>query len=189
MEATVFRTALEDELVPFEVPSSPGRTFFRNAGESSHTGWELFVDGRPAPEVGLRVAYTRVDGRYETYELDGEDFSGNRLPGLAPYRVDGRASWEPGPGFVEVRGLYQDAIPVNDANTAESPAFFLADVRAGLDGYEFGTLRLAPWVAVANVLDRRYNTSVVVNAFGMRFYEPGPGRTVRVGLGVTWGRP
>ncbi|MEQ9399559.1 MAG: TonB-dependent receptor [Longimicrobiales bacterium] len=187
LEGTLFRTDLEDELVAFEVPATPGRTFFRNAGESRHTGWEMALDGRPAPAWALRAAYTRVNGRYETYAVDGEDFSGNRIPGLAPYRIDGRIAWEPRGGFVELRGLYQDALPVDDANTASSPGYFLADVRAGLEGYRAGRVALAPWVAVANALDRTYNTAVVVNAFGGRFYEPGPGRTFRLGMAVTWG--
>ena len=87
VEATVFRTDLKDELVPFEVPSSPGRSFFRNAGESSHAGWEVTVEGRPDPAIWLRVAYTRVDARFDSYTLDGKDYSGNRIPGLAPHRV------------------------------------------------------------------------------------------------------
>ena len=35
-------------------------------------------------------------------------------------------------------------------------------------------------VSLSNVLDRRYDTSVVPNAAGGRFFEPGPGRTATV---------
>jgi iron complex outermembrane receptor protein len=186
-EATAYRTSLDEELIPFEVPAQPGRTFFRNAGESRHTGFEVTLDGRLAPEMPMRVAYTRVNGRFEAYEVEGEDFSGNRLPGIAPNRLDGRVAWEPqGLGFVELRGLWQDDVPVNDANTASSPSYFLADVRGGLEGIEAGGVVVAPWAAVTNVLDRRYNTAVTVNAFGGRYFEPGPGRSVRVGLRLTW---
>ncbi|HSM62258.1 MAG TPA: TonB-dependent receptor, partial [Longimicrobiales bacterium] len=115
------------------------------------------------------------------------DFSGNRIPGLAPYRVDGRLLLRRDAGFLELRGLYQDAIPVDDAGTSRSPGFFLADVRAGLDGVRVGGVRISPYVAVANVLDRGYNTAVVVNAFGSRYFEPGPGRTFQAGLGVALG--
>lgn len=187
LEGTLFRTALSDELVPFEVPTSPGRTFYRNAGESTHKGWEVSVDGYLVPAARLRVAYTRIDARYESYSVDGEDFSGNRIPGLAPYRIDGRLLLRRDGGFLEVRGLYQDAIPVDDAGTARSPGFFLADVRAGLDGVRVGRVRISPFVAAANVLDRGYNTAVVVNAFGSRYFEPGPGRTFQAGLGVVLG--
>lgn len=187
VEATLFRNDLKDELVPFEVPSAPGRTFYRNAGESSHQGWEITAEGRPASWLWMRAAYTRVEARFDDYALEGADLSGNLVPGLAPHRLDGRAVLSRGPSFLELRGLFQDAIPVNDANTAESPSAFLADVRAGLDGLRAGGVSVSPFVAVANVLDRAYNASVVVNAFGGRFFEPGPGRNFQVGLGIAFG--
>jgi iron complex outermembrane receptor protein len=42
---------------------------------------------------------------------------------------------------------------------------------------------------VGNLLDRAYNTSVVINAFGGRYYEPGPGRTFYAGARLTLGAP
>lgn len=187
VEASLFHTALRDELVPFEVPSSPGRTFYRNAGRSHHQGWELSVEGRPSEALWTRLAYTRVDGRFDAYVAESGSFAGNRIPGLAPWRLDGTLTLEHGPGFVELRGLYQDAVPVDDANEHASPAYFLADVRVGVERLRAGTVRAAPYLAVANIFDRRYNTSVVVNAFGRRYYEPGPGRTLEVGMRVVLG--
>lgn len=187
MEAALFRNDLKDELVPFEVPSSPGRTFYRNAGESSHQGWEVVTEGRPGSWMWLRVAYTHVDARYESYTLGEVDYAGNRIPGLSPHRVDGRVLLRQGAAFVEVRGLFQDAIPVNDLNSAESPSSVVTDIRVGLDGVRTGRLTVSPFLAVANALDRTYNASVVVNAFGSRFYEPGPGRTFQAGVGITLG--
>jgi iron complex outermembrane receptor protein len=49
------------------------------------------------------------------------------------------------------------------------------DVRAG-------ALLLQPHIGVLNLFDRDHNTSVVVNAFGGRFYEPGPPRSLYGGL-------
>lgn len=187
LEAALFRNDLEDELVPFEVPTSPGRTFYRNAGASHHTGWEMVAEGRPSGWAWTRVAYTHVDARYESYALDGDDFAGNRIPGLSPHRLDGRVVVERGRAFMEVRGLFQDAIPVNDANTAESPSAVVADLRFGLEGARAGGVSLSPFVAIANVFDRTYNASVVVNAFGSRYFEPGPGRTFQAGVAVTFG--
>ena len=70
-ELVGFYTRLTDELVPFEVPSAPGRTFFRNVGESSHRGAEAAL--RFSFESGLtgRLAYTWVDARFDSGELDG----------------------------------------------------------------------------------------------------------------------
>ncbi len=187
LEATLFRTDLEGELIPFEVATDPGRQYFRNAGSSHHSGWEVTVDGRPLPGANLRVAYTRVNARFDEYVTGSNDFSGNRIPGLAPYRVDALGSFSRGPAFIELRGLYQDEVPTNDADDAAAAPYFLADLRIGLLDAGTGATRVSPYFAISNLFDRRYTGSVAVNAFGSRFFEPGPGRTFRVGLDVAWG--
>jgi iron complex outermembrane receptor protein len=184
LEATFFHTDLKDELVPFEVPQTPGRTYYRNAGSSTHRGWEATVEGRPANWFRLRMAYTRVDARFDMYAVEGEDHSGNRIPGLSPHRLDGRVLLLRGPAYAELRGLYQDAVPVDDENSVTSPPYFLADLKLGLDRLRAGATTIAPFLSVANLFDRRYNTAVVVNAFGARFFEPGPGRTFQAGFSV-----
>lgn len=187
VELALFRTALDDGLVPFEVPSDPGRTYFRNAAETTYAGWEVSADGSLVPGVRMRVAYTHVDATYDYYETEDTDYSGNAVPGLAPNRFDATLVLDRGPGFVEFRGLWQDEVPVDDAGSATSPSYFLADARFGFDSIESGRFVLAPFVAVANVFDADYIGSVVPNAFGSRYFEPGPGRTYRVGFGLTWG--
>lgn len=188
VEANVFHTKLTDGLVPFDVPSDPGRSYFRNAAETTYMGWELSMDGRPADDVRVRVAYTNVDATYDLYQTDGDDFSGNMVPGLAPNRLDGVLAWEPGTAFVELRGLWQDDVPVADDGAATSPSYFIADVRVGAQGVAVGRLAVAPFVGISNVFDEMYNSSVVPNAFGSRYFEPGPTRNFKVGFGVTWTR-
>ena len=192
-EITLFHTKLTDELVPFQLTAD--RDYYQNAGESHHTGWEVALDGRPLPGATVRVAYTRVDARFDVFTTDGgDDYSGNRVPGLAPNRVDALVILERGSGFLELRGLFQDEVPVNDSNVdgaglpIAAESYFVADVTAGLQDLRLGEMTVSPFVGVANLFDRAYVSSVVVNAFGGRFYEPGPPRTYRVGLGVGWGR-
>jgi len=191
-EVTAYRTNLENELVPFEVPQAPGRTFFRNAGSSYHQGLEATVSARPVPGV-LRadLAYTWTDARFRTYQLGESDFGGNRIPGVAPHRGRVAAIWTPGDARLELAGNYLHGVPVDDANTATAPSHLLWDLRVAAPRWSPGTRTgsgFEPWFAVTNLLDRTHTTSVVVNAFGGRFFEPGPGRSVQVGLRGTWGR-
>lgn len=187
VEASVFHTKVEDGLVPFEVASDPGRTFFSNAGEQRHVGWEISLDGRVSRDVSVRVAYTRVDAEFVAFQTDTDDFSGNDVPGLAPNRIDGLLVLDRGMGFIEVRGLWQDDVPVDNGGEFSSPSYFLADLRVGLSDWRIGKTEVVPFVAVANAFNKTYNASVVPNAFGSRYFEPGPERTYRIGLGITWG--
>jgi iron complex outermembrane recepter protein len=182
-EVAVYRTHLRNELVPFEVPDTPGRTFFRNAGSSRYQGAEVTVStGSPIPGFRTDLSYTWTDARFRSFELEGEAMGGNRVPGLAPHRGRLAVHWAPEPYFAELSGTYSHRIPVNDDNSQHAPSHTLVEVRGGMRGLEIGNVTVQPWLAVTNLLDRHHITSVTVNAFGSRYYEPGPGRSLQAGL-------
>ncbi len=186
LEGSIFRTTVEDGLVPFEVPSDPGRTYFRNAARTRHIGFELSAEAQITHGVRTRLAYTNVDAEYLLYETDDDVFSGNAVPGLAPQRLDALLIFDHEVGFLEARVLWQDDVPVDDENSASSPSHTIADIRIGASDIAAGRVALRPFIAIGNLFDATYNSSVVPNAFGSRFFEPGPARSFRLGLGVTW---
>jgi len=47
-------------------------------------------------------------------------------------------------------------------------------------------MEASPYAGVRNLTDELYSSAVTVNAFGGRFYEPGPGRSFYVGLRTGW---
>jgi iron complex outermembrane recepter protein len=194
-EIAAFQTDLTDELVPFEVESSPGRRYFRNAGRSERQGWEAALRVTPHPWVDGRLSFSRNDARFREYVVGTQDFSGRKVPGLAPHRLEGILRvGEPGRWFAELRGESTAQTPSNDANApnALSPAYRLLDARIGGNRIALGSgFAVSPFLSVTNLLDRAYNSSVTVNAFGGRFFEPGPGRSLTFGgsvLRVTPGR-
>jgi iron complex outermembrane receptor protein len=184
-----YRAKVRDELIPFEVAGAPGRQFYRNAGSAIHRGVEASVDAAPVRGLSARVAYTWTDARFRDYTVSGVSFAGKRLPGVAPHRVDGTLTMQaPRGAFAEVSGRYSSSMPANDANTATSPAYDVWDVRLGWDGTRGRWAQVTPMLGITNVFDRDYNTAVTINAFGSRYYEPGPGRSVYAGLRVAFGR-
>jgi iron complex outermembrane recepter protein len=78
------------------------------------------------------------------------------------------------------------AIPADDANNplAEAPSRRLADFRLGANEVNLLGLRLSPFAGITNLFDATYTSSVSVNAFGGRFFEPGPGRSLYLGASV-----
>ena len=191
-DATLFTTYLSGQLVPFEVPSPPGRRFYRNAGRSRTRGIEVFVDADHHSPLSARIAYEFLDARYTDFDMGEAILDGNRVPGVAPHRAEAtiRADVaDAGPGwFAELRVERRGEIPLNDANDATAPGHTLLEVRIGATNLELGRLRLAPLLAITNLANRRYASSVVVNAFGGRYFEPGPTRGGYLGLSVGWER-
>lgn len=184
VHVAVYRTAIRDALIPFEVPSSPGRTFFRNAGSAVHRGLELDAWAALAAGLSARVGYARVDARFDDFVTPGGDRSGNRVPGVAPNTVTGTLTWSSGGGRVGVEARWVDGIPVDDANTAIAPAYTVVDVRGTSPALPLGAGSVELFGGIDNLLDAEYVASVVVNAFGGRYYEPGPGRAVYLGIRI-----
>jgi iron complex outermembrane recepter protein len=181
-DLAAYHTDVRNSLIGFEVPQAQGRQFFRNAGSARHRGVESAVSISPLPLVLLRGSYTYTDAVFQEYTVGGTDMAGNRVPGVSPHRADAVLSYGLGTtAFGALEGRYASEMPVNDRNSAHSPAYWLLDARAGLQGVRLGRLELEPFAGLTNLLDREYNTSVIVNAFGGRFFEPGPGRAFFVG--------
>jgi iron complex outermembrane recepter protein len=79
--------------------------------------------------------------------------------------------------FVSVEERYRSNILVNDANTASAPASVVTNLRAST---RLG--RTSLFGGIGNLFDEVYDTSVSINAFGDRYFDPAAGRTFYVGV-------
>ncbi|WP_116125795.1 TonB-dependent receptor family protein [Lewinella sp. IMCC34183] len=163
-----------------------GTQLFRNAGSTDQRGAELAVTYQPASWLEVYGSYTWHDFAYDRYDRDGEDYSGNRLPGTAPHVVNLEATLRSGAGwYATVTENYTDAIPLNDPNTVYGEAYHLVRARAGWRG-AWGRTTVDLFVGGSNLLDETMSFGNDLNPqFGGRYYQPAPGRTgffgVRVG--------
>src|SRR5690606_13482707 len=87
-EVAIYSAEIDDALIPFEVEGAPDRQFFRNAGSARHRGVEAGLSLTPLEWLSLRTAYTLTDARFSDYAVDGDVFDDNRIPGIAPHRVE-----------------------------------------------------------------------------------------------------
>ena len=185
-EASVFVTDINDELVPFEDETQPGRTLFRNSGSSKYHGFEGSVRAVLPEGVYAQLTYTFVDATFTDFQVDGEVFDGNDIPGLTRHRLDGFLRVTSGPWFGEIRGDYVGRIVVNDSNSEYARPYALWEVRTGLSEARLGRMEVSPFAGVANLFDKTYAAAVAVNAFGRLYYEPGPGRAFFAGISAAF---
>lgn len=178
-EVAAFRAHVRDALIPFEVEDVPSRQYFRNAGRTITGGIEAAISLRPSLRWRIDAAHTFTRARFGEYTLAGTSYRGNAVPGIAPHRTELAVTRSGRGGWVAADVRHQSRMAVDDANTASSPAHVLADLRAGLE-----RRAVTLFAGVQNVFGARYNASVVVNAFGRRYFEPGPLRTFHVGGSV-----
>ena len=197
-EFSTYNTHLENELVPYENASM--LTYYRNAGTSTRKGFELVARARVHDLVTAQGSYNYILAEFDEYVVGTNDYSGNKVPGLAPNQVQGSIRFGPSEWYLEVGAEYTDRMEVNDANvdnvtgpltnTSARPtdAYTLFDARLGGNALRLGRLEVSPFAGVQNITDETYVSSIAINAFGSRFYEPGPGRTFYVGATLSVSR-
>jgi iron complex outermembrane receptor protein len=184
-EIALFQIDVEDELIPFEVQGSPGRVYYENAGESRRKGLEFSVTAHPIARVAATVSYTYSDFNFTEFTTDaGVDYSGNTLPGTVEHLLFGELNYtHPSGWYGAVDALYVDDQFADNANTATNPSYTLMTLRVGLER-DVGAFHIGPFLGVNNLLDETYNANVRINAFGSRYFEPGPERHVYAGVAL-----
>jgi len=182
--ASAFTVAVNDALIPFEVPTEPTRVFYRNAGETRHRGLEFSATVRPIDQLTLVSAYTLADYEFHDFTTVDGTFDGNTIPGVPDHRFYGSARVAvPSGVWVAADFNVASSYPVDDANSVENEGWFTAGLRGGWEGIVLGW-RLAPFVGVLNVFNERYIGSITVNAGFGRYFEPAPPRNAYLGLRV-----
>ena len=181
-DVALFRLQIDDLISSYEDES--GRELYRNLGANTHSGIEASLTWTPAPPLEVAARYT--GSRFVIDAADDPSIEGNRVPGIPAHRGYLHVQAERAGWWGRVSTELVPEYDVDNANTATAPGYALLNVELGHRGIEAGTVQLQPFASVNNLLDERYAGSVVINAFGGRYYEPAPGITYSVGLNVEW---
>jgi iron complex outermembrane receptor protein len=181
-DVSVFDISTTDELIPFEIPNSGGRRYFRNAGETSRRGAELGLSASlGAVDLGASVA--RLTYEYDRFTVGAAVLDGKRVPGVSPTTASFFATARRARGFVTVEAMQASRAATDDANTTYAAGWVVWNVRAGLTGA--WTRGVEPVIGVENAFDRTWTANIVTNATRGRFYETGAGRRIYAGLSLT----
>jgi len=132
-ELAVFHIKLRDELVPFELAASPGRTFFTNAGKSSRSGVEFAYSWSGKNGFGVDVSYTYSDFKFDDFvDQNGIDFAGSRLPGLPEHFGHVALRYENLNGLrVIFDNSYSGQLFANNANSVKVSDYLVSGLRLG----------------------------------------------------------
>lgn len=188
LDVAVFAIQLRNELVPYELADFPGRTFFRNAGESRRLGAELAGTLYLNPQWRAMLSYTYGHFTYQDYELEGVQLSGNFLPALPQHTAFAGLLYQHASGlYGRLTARWVGEMFADDGNQTPIDPFTVINLRLGYEK-AFQGWSLAPFVGVNNLLDADYFNNVRINAFGGRFYEPAMGLNIFGGVRVRIGK-
>ncbi len=181
-DAAAFFFKLTESIVLTE-SQRDGTLAFANAGETEQLGFELTTNWIPIKNKNrllntfeVQTSYTFHYFKFGDYIKAGEDFSGNRLTGVAPHTIFSSVTAETDPGiYARLSYNFTDGIPLTDGNTVYSEPYHLVKGRLGFKKLLGENFRLDVYAGVDNLLDEQYSLGYDINAFGNRFYQPAPG--------------
>ncbi len=183
-ETAIFHIHSWDEITPFELSSSPGRSFFRNTGKSRRIGVETRL---ATPEwKGLRgeVSYTYSNFEFEKFVVNDTNLKGNAFPGIPTHRWEGLLRYAHASGlFSQFHVQRVDSFYVNDTNTASNNAYNLGQLLFGWEK-KYNWITGSLFVGINNLFNEQYNANTRINAAFGRYFEPGAPINVFGGLSI-----
>ena len=180
IDLAFFSMDVHDLLIPFQTEDGGDRTFYRNGGRNLHKGFEISLGMKPAPWMSWQLTHTTG-----SYTFRSDDLKGHRLPGLPDSRTYLRGLFEASDFWIQTVFEHVSSFYTNDDNSEKNDAYAIVDLTMGHKGIKLPGVTLLPFFRISNLTDASYNGSVVVNAFGSRYYEPSAGRTFQAGLNVS----
>jgi len=200
-EVALFTIDVEDELIGREIPATPGRNYFVNAGETSREGVEFNWLAKPTDRIETTISYTYSDFKYTSFVepvtapnptpppatiTANVDRGGNVIPGTAENVLFGEFLYRaPSGWFAAADVLYVDEQFGDNANLVVVNDYTLSNLRFGYEA-NFDNFSVAPFVGVNNVTDEDYTANVRLNAAFARYFEPGPTRNGYAGVTFDW---
>lgn len=189
-ELALFRADTDDEL---SVASNlGGRSTYRNVGRARRQGVETGLSLSLGQDWQWQLAYTWLDTRFRDGFLtcarsgcatpDTPVAAGTRIPGTARQQFFSRLAWEPAQWSAAMEVTAISSVSVNDIGSESAPGYALLNLEVARRWPLAESSSLRAFARIDNALDRDYVGSVIINEGNARYYEPGPDRSLWLGL-------
>lgn len=184
-DLTGYHLWIQDLLFPYQLQAN-GPTYYQNQGETRHLG----LEGRLALRINrnwqLSTTGSITQAEFQQAQtVDSVSLSGKQVPGIPKYRLNADLNWSPANFLGSISYKYVSSYYANNLNTAKNKAYGIVDAKFSWQKMFTKTgISIQPFINVNNLLDSRYNSSVTVNAYGGRYFEPAPGRNWQAGVSV-----
>ena len=190
VEVNTFYYQLRNAIV--QRRDASGADYFANAGSTRQRGIESQASYQLLPKSNRFIRDARIYAshtynrfRYQDFKVIANDYSGNKLPGVATHMVAAGVDVTTRPGwYVNLTWFYSDPTALNDANTDMATSYNLAGGRTGWRTSLCKALMMDLFVGVDNVFNVTYSLGNDINATGGRYYNAAPG--VNYYGGVSW---
>jgi iron complex outermembrane recepter protein len=167
-----------------------GVYYYVNAGSTKQNGIESYVSYQIIDDAQnfirdakIFVSYAWHDFHYGSFKQLTTDYSGNKMPGVAPSTlVAGIDIFSRCGIYINGSYTYTSSIAMNDANSAFANSFNLIGARIGFKKILSEKLKAELFMGADNLLNTKYSLGNDINAAAGRYYNAAPGRNFYIGV-------
>ncbi len=171
---------------------STNAVYYVNAGNTSQKGVEMqsYYDllSRPHHFISgarLQFSYTHYDFHYSSFKQSTTDFSGKRLPSVAPNTVALAGDiMLKNKLYATLTWFYSDHLPLNDANTFFASSYQLLGAKIGWKKQLSTKVGIHIFAGADNLFNVTYSLGNDINASGDRYFNAAAGRNYFAGLAL-----
>ena len=155
-----------------------GSDSYINSGSTKQHGIEsffsypIFSSSAKIKNGLIWFSHTWHNFHYKEFKQLNNDFSGNRLPSVAPHTISSGIDLAMKNGLLAaLTYFYSDKIALNDANNEYANAYHLVGAKIGYQNIIKKKMEYKILVGAENLLDQKYSLGNDINGFGGRYYN------------------
>jgi iron complex outermembrane receptor protein len=185
LDIVFFESVTNDEVLSYEDENFPDQKFYNNAGKSKRQGIEI-AGLLKLNNTILSSSYSSGDYYFKDFSENSNDYSGNKIPGIPKniftlsleHRTKNNVFLNF--NFKNIGEIYAD-----NSNVTKIDKFNTLNFKMGKE-FEISKSVIYPYLIINNIFQSEYFDNIRINAFGGRYYEPAPKRTIFGGIRVTF---
>ena len=183
LDIVFFESVTNDEVLSYEDENFPDQKFYNNAGKSKRKGIE--ISGLlKLNNTNLISSYSSGNYYFKDFTENNNDYSGNKIPGIPKniftlsleHRTKNNVFLNF--NFKNIGEIYAD-----NSNVTKIDKFNTLNFKMGKE-FDVSKSIIYPYLIVNNIFQSEYFDNIRINAFGGRYYEPAPKRTIFGGIRV-----
>jgi iron complex outermembrane receptor protein len=184
-KSNLFYINSTNEILPFELEEFPDRDFFRNTGKTERLGLESQIQYRDIKNNLVSISYTFSEFKFEDYDLNGVNLTGNNLPGIPIHTLSIDLSYNVSKDIkLRVGNQYYGHLYADNKNTIMVQSYLNNSLGGNFKLKLSKSTEVDFYFGINNLFNVDYYDNIRINAFGNRHYESGPGRNAFAGIRI-----
>ena len=179
----LFNISTQNDLVPYELDEFPGRTFYRNAGQTSRKGIELDISHQFSFPLNFQLSLNYTNFKYVAFQKNDQNLNGKKLPGIPTIfggltaKYSFRNNW-----VLDYSKHHRGKLFPDDNNNVIINGFSIDNLFLTIPLNLNRVKKTLFNIGITNLFDVIYTDNVRINAFGGRYYEAGNARAFYTGI-------